>query len=109
MTGWQKYYSYATAGFIGSEKVPINPALSAFHSRFYQQFTNISGELEQKMRELKKRIHDDKNGLDYVLCGDYYIPDDAKADVPSVQTVKKWEVWYWKSILSQPIKEQRSP
>lgn len=27
------------------------------------------------MRELKKRIHDDKNGLDYVLCGDYYIPD----------------------------------
>ena len=28
----------------GSEKVPINPALSAFHSRFYQQFTNISGE-----------------------------------------------------------------
>ena len=44
------------------------------------------------MREPKKRIHDDKNGLDYVLCGDYYIPDDAKADVPSVQTVKKWEV-----------------
>lgn len=27
------------------------------------------------MRELKKRIHDDTNGLDYVLCGDYYIPD----------------------------------
>lgn len=27
------------------------------------------------MREMKKRIHDDKNGLDYVLCGDYYIPD----------------------------------
>lgn len=27
------------------------------------------------MRELKERIHDDKNGLDYVLCGDYYIPD----------------------------------
>ena len=44
------------------------------------------------MRELKKRIHDDKNGLDYVLCGDYYIPAAAKADVPSVQTVKKWEV-----------------
>ncbi len=27
------------------------------------------------MRELKERIHDDKNGLDYVLCGDYYILD----------------------------------
>ena len=27
------------------------------------------------MRELKERIHDDKNGLDYVICGDYYIPD----------------------------------
>lgn len=27
------------------------------------------------MRELKERIHDDKNGLDFVLCGDYYIPD----------------------------------
>jgi len=37
---------FATAGFPGSEKVPINQALSAFHSRFYQQFTNISGELD---------------------------------------------------------------
>ena len=27
------------------------------------------------MEELKKRIHDDSNGLDYVLAGDYYIPD----------------------------------
>lgn len=26
------------------------------------------------MTELKPRIHDDQNGLDYVLCGDYYIP-----------------------------------
>lgn len=25
------------------------------------------------MEELKKRIHDDSNGLDYVLVGDYYI------------------------------------
>ena len=24
---------------------------------------------------LNKRIHDDSNGLDYVLAGDYYIPD----------------------------------
>ena len=27
------------------------------------------------MRELKERLHEDKNDLDYVLCGDYYIPD----------------------------------
>ncbi len=27
------------------------------------------------MEALKKRIHDDSNGLDYVLVGDYYIPD----------------------------------
>lgn len=27
------------------------------------------------MEKLKKRIHDDTNGLDYVLVGEYYIPD----------------------------------
>ena len=27
------------------------------------------------MEELRKRIHDDSNGLDYILVGDYYIPD----------------------------------
>lgn len=27
------------------------------------------------MEELNIRIHDDSNGLDYVLVGDYYIPD----------------------------------
>ncbi len=27
------------------------------------------------MEKLKKRVHDDSNGLDYVLVGDYYIPD----------------------------------
>ena len=27
------------------------------------------------MEELRNRIHDDSNGLDYVLVGDYYIPD----------------------------------
>ena len=25
------------------------------------------------MSKLEKRIHDEKNGLDYVLVGDYYI------------------------------------
>ena len=27
------------------------------------------------MSDLKERVHDDKNGLDYVLIGDYYYPD----------------------------------
>jgi len=27
------------------------------------------------MNKLKERIHDDTNGLDYALAGDYYIPD----------------------------------
>lgn len=26
------------------------------------------------MSELKARIHDEANGLDYILVGDYYIP-----------------------------------
>lgn len=31
------------------------------------------------MEKLKKHIHDDSNGLDYVLVGDYYIPDFTAA------------------------------
>lgn len=27
------------------------------------------------MSELKKNIYDEKNGLNYTLIGDYYIPD----------------------------------
>ena len=27
------------------------------------------------MTELKPRIHDESNGLDYVLVGDYYVPE----------------------------------
>lgn len=33
------------------------------------------------MKELEPRIHDDSNGLDYILVGDYYIPD-LKLDEP---------------------------
>ena len=29
---------------------------------------------EKSMSEQRKIIHDDNNGLDYVLVGDYYIP-----------------------------------
>ena len=27
------------------------------------------------MKTLKKHIYDEKNGLDYILIGDYYFPD----------------------------------
>lgn len=30
------------------------------------------------MKELKERIHDNSNGLDYVLAADYYIPEDIE-------------------------------
>ena len=33
------------------------------------------------MENLKERIHDENNGLDYVLAGDYYIPDIQLGDV----------------------------
>ena len=35
----------------------------------------IKRKQEVAMKKLKKHIHDDSNGLDYVLVGDYYIPD----------------------------------
>ncbi len=31
--------------------------------------------MELNNQKLPKYIHDDKNGLDYTLCGDYYLPD----------------------------------
>lgn len=33
----------------------------------------ITGSEDKNMQELKKRIHE--NGIDYVLAGDYYIPE----------------------------------
>ena len=54
-----------------------------FRSQIYQRFTNISGESDlqkmgqneeiKNMSELKPRITE--NGIDYILVGDYYIPD----------------------------------
>ena len=34
------------------------------------------------MKELKPMIHDEKNGLDYILVGDYYIPLIRVAEEP---------------------------
>lgn len=41
------------------------------------------------MSELKQRIHDNTNGLDYVLAGDYYIP---AIELPNndVRPIGKW-------------------
>lgn len=41
------------------------------------------------MEKLKKRIHDKNNGLDYVLVGDYYIPDIRLGDVDD-QSIGRW-------------------
>jgi len=42
------------------------------------------------MSELKKRIHDDTNGLDYILAGDYYIPDIQLDGVTKRYSLGKW-------------------
>lgn len=52
------------------------------------------------MRELKERIHDDKNGLDYVLCGDYYIPDLKLQE-------KHLSIGRWGRMHLEYIKEHR--
>ena len=36
------------------------------------------------MNKLKSRIHDEANGLDYILVGDYYIP---AIELPGTMTV----------------------
>ena len=41
------------------------------------------------MEKLKKRIHDKDNGLDYVLVGDYYIPDIQLGDVDE-RPIGRW-------------------
>lgn len=40
------------------------------------------------MKKLKKRIRDEKNGLDYVLVGDYYVPDIKIPD--EKRSIGKW-------------------
>ena len=42
------------------------------------------------MNELKPRIHDDSNGLDYVLVGDYYIPDLRLDEQEELRPIGKW-------------------
>ena len=41
------------------------------------------------MSELKPRIHDEANGLDYILAGDYYIPA-IEFSVDDDRPIGKW-------------------
>ena len=41
------------------------------------------------MSELKPRIHDEANGLDYILAGDYYIPA-IELTVDDERPIGKW-------------------
>lgn len=42
------------------------------------------------MEELRQRIHDESNGMDYVRCGDYYIPDIQLDGVTKRYSLGKW-------------------
>lgn len=42
------------------------------------------------MNELKPRIHDDTNGLDYTLSGDFYIPDLRLSEHEKTRPIGKW-------------------
>lgn len=50
------------------------------------------------MEELKKRIHDDRNGLHYVLVVDYYIPG-LKLPEES-RSIGRWG-WMHKAFLQE--------
>lgn len=46
------------------------------------------------MNELKPRIHDEANGLDYILVGDYYIPV-IELPEDNDRPVGKWGRMHW--------------
>ena len=53
------------------------------------------------MSELRKKIHDDNNGLDYVLVGDYYLP------VLSLPEETR-PIGYWGMLRKEYLKEHKS-
>ena len=53
------------------------------------------------MSELRKRIHDDNNGLDYVLVGDYYLP------VLSLPEENR-PIGYWGMLRKEYLKKYKS-
>ena len=42
---------------------------------------------QSTMHTLPRHIHDEKNGLDYTLHGDYYLPD---LEVPKTPSLNRW-------------------
>lgn len=53
------------------------------------------------MGEQRKMIHDDNNGLDYVLVGDYYLPVLSLPEEPR-------PIGYWGMLRKTYLKEHRS-
>lgn len=53
------------------------------------------------MREQKKILHDDSNGLDYVLVGDYYLP---MIDLPD----ETRPIGYWGMLRKDYMKNYKS-
>lgn len=39
---------------------------------------------------MQNEIYDEKNGLTYMLCGDYYLPELALTDI---EPTNLWEIW----------------
>lgn len=55
---------------------------------------------QSTMNTLSRHIHDEKNGLDYTLCGDYYLPD---LELPKEQR----PIGRWGKMRLEYLKEQR--
>ena len=53
------------------------------------------------MSELRKKIHDDNNGLDYVLVGDYYLPVLSLPEEPR-------PIGCWGMLRKEYLKEHKS-
>ncbi|MCC8137885.1 MAG: TnpV protein [Clostridiales bacterium] len=58
------------------------------------------------MNDLRQRIHDDSNGLDYVLVGDYYIPD-LILDKPKEEPEEQRSIGKWGRMHKEYLKECR--
>ena len=56
---------------------------------------------EKSMSEQRKIIHDDNNGLDYVLVGDYYIPMLALPE-------ESRPIGYWGIFRKEYLKKHKS-
>ena len=53
------------------------------------------------MSKLRKQIHDNNNGLDYVLVGDYYLPSLSLLE-------ETRPIGYWGMLRKEYLKEHKS-